>query len=272
MRALSIAGRPVDVGPTVLTMRWVFDRLFAEAGAALSDWVTLVRPPTGSPATPGPTAPASTSLPTSNGAPTRSAVSPARARREGYRRFCERAATIYETLRDEFHRRRERRRPPPVDRARRPGRRHRPHVALHVAVEGDRRAFHRSAAAPAVRPLRHLLRVVAVPRARRRCMLVAHVEREGVWLVEGGMARLAEALADLAEARGVEFRFGSEGCPHPDGGRPGRRRRDRRRRADRGGRRRVERRRRPRSRDGSARAGRQARRRRRGRRNGRCRR
>ena len=39
-------------------------------------------------------------------------------------------------------------------------------------------------------------------------MLVAHVEREGVWLVEGGMVRLAEALRRLAEARGAEFRFG----------------------------------------------------------------
>ncbi len=38
-------------------------------------------------------------------------------------------------------------------------------------------------------------------------MLVAHVEREGVWIVEGGMARLAEALGELARARGAELRF-----------------------------------------------------------------
>ena len=38
-------------------------------------------------------------------------------------------------------------------------------------------------------------------------MLVAHVEREGVWIVEGGMARLAEALAELARARGAQLRF-----------------------------------------------------------------
>ena len=41
MRTVEVAGRPIDVGPTVLTMRWVFDRLFEEAGAAASDWVTL---------------------------------------------------------------------------------------------------------------------------------------------------------------------------------------------------------------------------------------
>ena len=41
-------------------------------------------------------------------------------------------------------------------------------------------------------------------------MLVAHVEQSGVWLVEGGMHRLATALADLAAERGARFRYGSE--------------------------------------------------------------
>ena len=41
-------------------------------------------------------------------------------------------------------------------------------------------------------------------------MLIAHVEREGVWLVEGGMHRLALALADLAKTLGVSFRYVSE--------------------------------------------------------------
>jgi 1-hydroxycarotenoid 3,4-desaturase len=37
-------------------------------------------------------------------------------------------------------------------------------------------------------------------RAPATLMLVAHVEQDGVWLVEGGMHRLARALADLARA------------------------------------------------------------------------
>jgi len=41
-------------------------------------------------------------------------------------------------------------------------------------------------------------------------MLIAHVEQDGVWVVEGGMQRLAEALEQLARARGVVFRFGQE--------------------------------------------------------------
>jgi 1-hydroxycarotenoid 3,4-desaturase len=40
-------------------------------------------------------------------------------------------------------------------------------------------------------------------------MLVAHVEREGVWLVEGGMHSIAVALAGLAAQRGARFRYGS---------------------------------------------------------------
>lgn len=38
-------------------------------------------------------------------------------------------------------------------------------------------------------------------------MLIAHVERQGVWLVQGGMHRLAQAFAALAEARGARLRF-----------------------------------------------------------------
>ncbi len=42
MRALASDAGPVDAGPTVLTMRGVFDDLFAHAGAQLDDHLTLV--------------------------------------------------------------------------------------------------------------------------------------------------------------------------------------------------------------------------------------
>jgi 1-hydroxycarotenoid 3,4-desaturase len=41
-------------------------------------------------------------------------------------------------------------------------------------------------------------------------MLIAHVEQTGVWLVEGGMHRVAVALADQAAACGARFRYGTE--------------------------------------------------------------
>ena len=39
-------------------------------------------------------------------------------------------------------------------------------------------------------------------------MLIAHVEAKGVWLIDGGMSALAEALRALAERNGAQFRFG----------------------------------------------------------------
>ena len=41
-------------------------------------------------------------------------------------------------------------------------------------------------------------------------MLIAHVEREGVWLVQGGMHRLALALAGLAARHGASFCYGAQ--------------------------------------------------------------
>jgi 1-hydroxycarotenoid 3,4-desaturase len=41
-------------------------------------------------------------------------------------------------------------------------------------------------------------------------MLVAHVEQRGVWLVEGGMHRIAIALESLARRLGAVFRYGAE--------------------------------------------------------------
>ncbi len=41
-------------------------------------------------------------------------------------------------------------------------------------------------------------------------MLVAHVEQDGVWLVDGGMHRIALALAALARERGATLRFDAQ--------------------------------------------------------------
>ena len=41
-------------------------------------------------------------------------------------------------------------------------------------------------------------------------MLIAHLEARGVWLVEGGMHKVAEAVAALAARHGVKFRYGAD--------------------------------------------------------------
>jgi 1-hydroxycarotenoid 3,4-desaturase len=43
MRQLAVGGRGVDAGPTVFTMRWIFDALFASADARLEDRLPLHR-------------------------------------------------------------------------------------------------------------------------------------------------------------------------------------------------------------------------------------
>ena len=41
LRQVSVGGHSVDAGPTVFTMRWVFEGLFAEAGLRLEDELVL---------------------------------------------------------------------------------------------------------------------------------------------------------------------------------------------------------------------------------------
>ena len=41
MRQVMVDGAPVDAGPTVFTMRWVFDQIFAAAGATVEDHLKL---------------------------------------------------------------------------------------------------------------------------------------------------------------------------------------------------------------------------------------
>ena len=47
-------------------------------------------------------------------------------------------------------------------------------------------------------------------RAPATLMLIAHVEASGVWLIKGGMAALAQALAGEAERHGATLRYGAK--------------------------------------------------------------
>ena len=41
MREVMVGGVPIDTGPTVFTMRWIFEQLFDDAGFSLGDVLTL---------------------------------------------------------------------------------------------------------------------------------------------------------------------------------------------------------------------------------------
>lgn len=209
MRQIQIGGVMVDAGPTVLTMRAVFEEIFAAAGASLSDHVGLRR----SEILARHAWSASerldlfTDIDRSADAIARFAGS---GEADGYRAFCERARRVYESLEAPF-----------INAAR-------PSLNGLISAFGMRRLGELWQISPFVTLWSALGEYFRDPRLRQlfgryatycgsspfqapaTLMLVAHVEREGVWLVEGGMHRLAQALAELAARAGTTLRYRSE--------------------------------------------------------------
>ncbi len=198
----------VDAGPTVFTMRWVFEGLFAEAGESL-DAALALKPADilarhawrqgGRLDLFADIARSAEAIGDFAGA----------AEARGYRAFCARAADIHATLRDSFM---AAERPSPLGLVNRVGWsrldalwRTQPWRTLWAAL-GDhfrdprlRQLFGRYATYTGCSPFL----------APATLMLIAHVEQSGVWLVEGGMVRVAQALQALAERQGARFRFGA---------------------------------------------------------------
>ncbi|MGS4945621.1 1-hydroxycarotenoid 3,4-desaturase CrtD [Meridianimarinicoccus sp. RP-17] len=208
MRTVPSAAGPVDAGPTVLTMRAVFDDLFCAAGARIEDHVTLHRQdilarhwwPDGSTldlhADPGARADAIRSF------------AGAQAARE-FCQFSARAARLFDAF-DE-----------PMMQTAQP--------SLGALT---RRVMREPALIPLMAPNRTLAQMLAGqfsdPRlaqlfgryatyvggspyqAPALLALIWQAEAAGVWVVDGGMHALARAIAGLAGARGAVFRYGAE--------------------------------------------------------------
>ncbi len=188
-----VDGAAIGSGPTVFTMRWVFDDLFASVWENLSDHLTLK--------------PAETLARHAwqDGAildlfadPARSAAAigdlagAAEARR--FLAFCDRGARLYRTFETPFMKAQK---PGLVDLTLAIGLHHPPTsgascpTARCGANSGD--SFHD----PRLRQLfgRYATYCGASPlRASATMMLIAHIEQPGVWLVEGGMQRIPAAL------------------------------------------------------------------------------
>lgn len=206
MRRLKISNHNIDSGPTVLTMRWVFERIFETAGTSLDAHLDLE--PLDILARHAWTDGASLDL---FADVDRSAdeiarfAGPAEGRR--YKTFCAKAARVFDALKPTF-----------ID-AQQPsmlglvGRmsRHQPsglieiepHMSLWTVLGRhfkDRRLqqlFGRYATYCGSSPFS----------ATATLMLVAHVEQQGVWRIKGGMHHLATVLQKLAEKAGATFRF-----------------------------------------------------------------
>ncbi len=209
MRELSVGGRPIDSGPTVMTMRWAFDELFAVAGRRLDDHVRLV--PLEVLARHGWPDGGRLDLFTDverSAAAIEVFAGPREA--EGYRRFCSHTQRIFSIVEQPFLRSE---RPRMLDVLTTKG----PRGWIEFAGIDWHRSMWRALgsffADPRLRQLfgRYATYYGSSPfLAPATLNLIAHVERSGVWRVEGGMARLADALAELARSLGVVIRTACE--------------------------------------------------------------
>ena len=209
MRQITVGGAGIDAGPTVFTMRWVFDALLDAAGTSLEAELDLT--PARVLARHAWTAEAgggSLDLHADIEESTAAIGRFAGAREaQGYRDFCARAADIFRTLKPSFI---EDQRPNPAELVRRVGRldamlRISPFATLWQALG---RHFHD----PRLRQVfgRYATYCGSSPmRSPATLMLVAHVEQEGVHRVGGGMAAVARTLQRVGERLGASYRFGT---------------------------------------------------------------
>ena len=209
MRRLDVNGQMIDGGPTVLTMRWVFEQLFAEAGASLSDHLTLE--PLAILARHGwnETERLDLHADLKASADAIGAFSGAEEARR-FLAFSAEARRIYETLEGPFIRSQ---RPNPLTLATANGLKGMGRMARINPFETMWRGLGRHFRDPRLRQLfgRYATYCGSSPfLAPATLMLVAHVEQAGVWTVKGGMHELALALASLARAKGAEIRYGEE--------------------------------------------------------------
>ena len=206
MRTLPSAAGPIDAGPTVLTMRHVFDDIFSSAGARLEDYITLIPQPIlarhwwldGSQldlhADPDASAAAI------------AAFAGARAEAE-FIRFDRLAARLYAAF------------DLPMMQAAKPR-------LAKIAWNAIRAPRAWPALMPGRSLARHLATAFSDPRLQQLfgryatyvggapdqspavLALIWQAEARGVWAVQGGMHRLAMALADIAAGQGVDLRYG----------------------------------------------------------------
>lgn len=209
MRTLRAGAFDVDAGPTVFTMHWVFDGLFADAGESFEDAVTLESAEVL--ARHAWTAGGRLDLfadPQASIAAIDDFAGPREA--AAYRRFVERSAEVYATLERPFIRTERPR--STLELVSRVGITGVPSLARTQPMMSLWSTLGEHFRDPRLRQLfaRYSTYVGSSPlKAPATLMLIAHVEQSGVWLVKGGMRELARQMQFLGERRGAQFRFGA---------------------------------------------------------------
>ena len=207
MRQLTVDGAAIDAGPTVFTMRWVFEQILHAAGFSLADLPPLT-----------PLSVLARHAWRGHGAQLdlfadkqRSAAAigafsrPDEARR--FLGFCDLAKKVYGQLEGPYMRG------------------GKPSVASMIGQLGPQALATLTSLGPFASLWRHLGRHFHDPRLRQlfgryatycgaspwqapaTLMLVAQVELDGVWSVQGGMHAVAQRFASLAAQRGALLRY-----------------------------------------------------------------
>lgn len=208
VRQIEVDGAPIDSGPTVMTMRWVFDQILAAAGTSVDAELKL-RPldvlarhwwDDGS----------SLDLYADAARSTEAVAAFAgSAEAQRFQAFCAQAREVYRTLEG------------PYIRGRMPGMlglsaRLGPRGVKVLAGLGPMASLWRSLGRhfhdPRLRQLfgRYATYTGSSPwQAPATLMLIAQVELDGVWSIDGGMHALARCLERLARQHGAVFRYQS---------------------------------------------------------------
>ncbi|UZK66626.1 1-hydroxycarotenoid 3,4-desaturase CrtD [Sphingomonas sp. M1-B02] len=205
LRAITTDGVAIDAGPTVFTMRPLFEEIFAACGTSLDDHLSM--------------RPASTLArhawgearldlyadPAASEAAIGAFAGAGEAR--GYRRFRAEAKRLFDALDRPFLRETK---TDPITLGWRMGARGLPDYLNLRAYVSMWRALGRYFRDPRLQQLfgRYATYCGSSPfQCPATLMLIAHVEASGVWLVDGGMHRLAQALESLGRNNGVRFRY-----------------------------------------------------------------
>ncbi|MEO0728818.1 MAG: 1-hydroxycarotenoid 3,4-desaturase CrtD [Pseudomonadota bacterium] len=206
MRQVHFAGHDgIDSGPTVFTMRWVFDALFEAVGSRFDDHVRL----------------APLDLIARHGWPDGSrldlfsdidrsvdAISQFAGRAEGasYAAFCRESAAVFDTLEPTFM---SAPKPGPATLTARILKRNPRGIASIHPFTTLAQTLARRFRDPRLRQLfgRYATYTGGSPyQSPATLMLIAHAERRGVWMIDGGMHALARAVSALIEKAGGHVR------------------------------------------------------------------
>jgi 1-hydroxycarotenoid 3,4-desaturase len=205
LRQVSVLGAGIDSGPTVFTMRWVFESLFADAGVRLDEALSLTPLSVLARHAWGEGGRLDLFADRERSAQAIGEFSgPQEARR--FLAFCAQASEVYRALEGPYIRSP---RPSLVGLTRALGPAGLATLwrlgPLHTLWRALARHFHD----PRLQQLfgRYATYCGGSPmRAPATLMLVAQVEMDGVWAVRGGMIALARALAGLAQRHGARIR------------------------------------------------------------------